>query len=170
MFLKCKSFKQKKTTHKVTGLNWGCQLMVSLAFEVQGDCLAAVIHTEFFKQIPDVVFDGALGNEEFPRDLLVALAQRQRVQHQIRETRVEHDDQFKDTQASATTREIANAEHHIRHTERLREIIESDIKQWPLYQTFDRRERNFFIRKKILKNLVVNTQGRPGQQQAAPAA
>lgn len=80
---------------------------------------------------------------------------------ELRETTVEHDSLFDDPEASATTRELGNIEHHVRHNERIKEIIERELDQWPRYLNADYRQRREFIREKVIRNLDVNVQFRP---------
>ncbi len=80
---------------------------------------------------------------------------------ELRETSIEHDTLFDDPEGSATTRELDNIEHHIRHNERIAEIISAELDQWPRYLQGTYRERREFIRDKVLRNLTVNVQFRP---------
>ena len=63
-----------KTTHKLDWLDLVCLAASVLTFEVQGDCLAAVTHTEFFKQVPDVVLNRVGRDCFFGRDFLIGAA------------------------------------------------------------------------------------------------
>lgn len=80
---------------------------------------------------------------------------------ELRETSIEHDPMFDDPEGSATTRELDNIEHHIRHNERIAEIIGEELDQWPRYLNADYRGRREYIRDKVIKNLTVNVQFRP---------
>ncbi len=76
---------------------------------------------------------------------------------EINETRVEPDSRLKNPQEMAAKREALNAPEHIRHYNRVQEIVDRNPRLWPEYVVADENEKQEILRT-ILDNLQANPQ------------
>jgi len=73
---------------------------------------------------------------------------------EIRPERIETDYILKNPEATSTATEVQNAESHIKHFYRIKEIIDEQISLWPEYALLNDANRHIFIRN-VMKSLRV---------------
>jgi uncharacterized protein involved in exopolysaccharide biosynthesis len=72
---------------------------------------------------------------------------------ELREARVQEDPQLKNPEETPTAREIFNAEHHIKHENRIKELILDELK-WDDYARLSNTDRTLYV-ERVMKNIEV---------------
>lgn len=72
---------------------------------------------------------------------------------ELREARVQEDPQLKNPEETPTAREIFNAEHHIKHENRITKLIRDELK-WDDYARLSDADRTLYV-ERVMKNIEV---------------
>ncbi|TAJ17534.1 MAG: hypothetical protein EPO68_09390, partial [Planctomycetota bacterium] len=72
---------------------------------------------------------------------------------ELREARVQEDPQLKNPEEAPTAREIFNAEHHIKHENRITKLIRDELK-WDDYARLSDTDRTLYV-ERVMKNIEV---------------
>lgn len=72
---------------------------------------------------------------------------------ELREARVQEDPQLKNPEEAPTAREIFNAEHHIKHENRITKLIRDELK-WDDYARLSDVDRTLYV-ERVMKNIEV---------------